>query len=120
MANSTLKSETTAFFALRSRDLFWMMTLALAVNLSAITLLSMGDGLMKMPILTMVTLVGFLSILFSIDIADDFNAGIQGMDDDEKATRIGQRLSKTPVMMFKITFVVLFGGMAGTILYTAF
>lgn len=120
MSHKKLKSETTAFFALRSRDLFWTMTLAIIVNLAAITLFSIGYNSMKMPMLTMVALIGLLAIFFSVDIADDFAAAIEGLDEDEKASPVGQRLLKTPMIMFKITFVIVFGGMAGTILYSAF
>ena len=119
MSHNKLKPETTAFFALRSRDLFWTMTLAIFLNLAAITLLSMGYESMKMPLLTMVALFGLLAIFFSVDAADDFAAAINSLDEDEKASPIGQRLLKTPMAVFKITFVVFFAGMAGTILYQA-
>lgn len=120
MSHNKLKSETTAFFDLRSRDLFWIMTLAIIVNLVAITLLSMGNDAMKTPLLTMVALVGLMAIMFSVDAADDFAAAIEGLDEDEKASPVGQRMQKAPMAVFKITFVIVFGGMAGTIIYAAF
>ena len=37
-----ISNTTVSFFSLRSRDLFWSLTLAGVVNLIALTLLSLG------------------------------------------------------------------------------
>ena len=108
-----------SFFALRGRDLFWNLTLAIIVNLVALSLLSLGYTAMLMPLLIMVGLVNFFGLFMAIDAADDFAAMIQDLDGSEKDSNVGKRLTETPIILFKIAFAVLFIGMAGSILYFA-
>ena len=108
-----------SFFALRGRDIFWNLTLAIIVNLVALTLLSLGYAAMLMPLLIMVGLVNFFGLFMAIDAADDFAAMIQDLDGSEKDSNVGKRLIETPIILFKIAFAVLFIGMAGSILYSA-
>ena len=109
-----------SFFSLRGRDIFWNLSLAIIVNLVAITLLSLGHQSMLMPLLVMVGLVNLFGLFMAIDAADDFSAMIQDLDSSEKESNLGKRLTNTPIIMFKIAFSVLHIGMAGSILFTAF
>lgn len=114
-----ISNTTISFFSLRSRDLFWSLTLAGVVNLIALTLLSLGYQSMLMPLLVMVVLLNLFGLFIAFDTADDFAAMIKDLDSSEKESHVGRRLTETPMLIFKIAVAIIYIGMAGSILYAA-
>ena len=82
--STQIGNTAISFFTLRGRDLFWNLTLAIIVNLVALTLLSLGYETMLMPLLIMVGLVNLFGLFMAIDAADDFAAMIQDEDGSKK------------------------------------
>lgn len=103
------RANRIAGWSTRGRDLFWIMSMLVVVNLVILLLIGAGYETTFIPATVLLVFLTIMGILGGIDAMDDIAAVAADADEEERKTKSHARFEATMWVPFKVMLAAGFG-----------